>query len=230
MTKGKFTLDGQSTEKFSVGVSGYQVYNSSERDVEVIHMHGRNGDLISDNGCFTNRRIVYNCWIAHNFKEKIDDFRDFLMAHSDRYYKLEDTYHPTHVYEARIVGSIEPQAKVMMRCGEFDIVFDAKPQRYRRDGLVWTGAGIIENPTRHSCHPLIEVKGAGQITVNDQTITVNSGAKFPFLIDCETMECMTEAKESQNSFVEMPLDNISLKAGANTVSGNIRIQPRWFDL
>ena len=56
--KNHFILDGQSTESFSVGISGYQVYNSSERDVETFHIPHRNGDLISDNKCFTNRSKI----------------------------------------------------------------------------------------------------------------------------------------------------------------------------
>lgn len=98
MTRNNFTLDGQSTQHFGVGISGYQVYNSSERDVETFHIPHRNGDLVSDNKCFMNRRIVYNCWLAHTFKQDFDDFRDFLMSKTDRYYWLEDTYHSDHKY------------------------------------------------------------------------------------------------------------------------------------
>ena len=194
MTKGKFTLDKKCTDAFGVGVSGYQVYNSSERDVETIHVHGRNGDIISDNGCFTNRKIIYHCWLARTFKTDFDDFRDFLMSHSDRYYHLEDTYHPDHVYEARLAAALEPQTKVMLKCGEFDVVFDAKPQRFRKDGMEW------------------------------------KSSSFPILIDCETMDCMTASNENQNAYVEMPLDNIALRPGENTVAGVARLQPRWFDI
>ena len=230
MTKGKFTLDKKCTDAFRVGVSGYQVYNSPERDVETVHIHGRNGDIISDNRCFTNRKIIYHCWLAHTFKTDFDDFRDFLMSHSDRYYHLEDTYHPDHVYEARLAAALEPQTKVMLKCGEFDVVFDAKPQRFRKDGLVWKNSGTIVNPTRHNCFPLLEVTSAGTITINEQTIKVNAGASFPILIDCETMDCMTASNENQNAYVEMPLDNITLHPGDNTVAGVARLQPRRFDI
>lgn len=237
MTRNNFTLDGQSTTSFGVGISGYQVYNSPERDVETFHIPHRNGDLISDNKCFMNRRIVYNAWLAHTFKTDFDDFRDFLMSKSDKYYWLEDTYHPDHKYLARVAGAIEPVVKVMGRVGEFDIVFDAKPQRFRKSGLVWTESGIIENPTRHSCTPLLEITGAGTVTVNEQTIKVNAGAPAgKLLFDCETMNAWQETDEANvvaNKYIETVLEQIVLKSGSNLVSTSgctVRIQPRWYDL
>ncbi len=186
-------------------------------------------DLISDNKCFMNRRIVYNCWLAHTFKQDFDDFRDFLMSKSDRYYWLEDTYHPNHKYLARIAGALEPTVKVMHRCGEFDVVFDAKPQRYRKTGLVWMSAGTIENPTRHECFPLLEITGTG-------TVTVNAGTSGKILFDCETMNAWTESEKANvlaNKYIETVLEQIVLKSGSNLVSASgctVRIQPRWFDL
>lgn len=237
MMKNHFTLDGQSTETFSVGISGYQVYNSSERDVETFHIPHRNGDLISDNKCFMNRRIVYNCWLAHTFKTDFDDFRDFLMSKTDRYYWLEDTYHPDHKYLARVAGALEPQVKVLHRVGEFDVVFDAKPQRYRKSGLVWMESGVIENPTRHSCTPLLEITGVGTVTINEQTIKINAGApSVEILFDCETMNAWTESEKANvlaNKYIETVLEQIVLKSGSNLVSASgctVRIQPRWYDL
>lgn len=237
MTRNNFTLDGESTEHFGVGISGYQVYNSSERDVETFHIPHRNGDLISDNKCFMNRRIVYNCWLAHTFKTDFDDFRDFLMSKSDRYYWLEDTYHPNHKYLARVSGALEPSVKVLHRVGEFDVVFDAKPQRFRKDGLVWMESEVIENPTRHSCTPLLEITGTGTVTINDFTIKINAGVPSGKLFfDCETMNAWTESEKANvlaNKYIETVLEQIVLKSGSNLVSASgctVRIQPRWFDL
>lgn len=39
---------------------------------------------------------------------------------------------------------------------------------------------------------------------------------------------LEEARE--NAYVEMPLDNIALRPGENTVAGVARLQPRWFDI
>lgn len=237
MVKNSFTLDGRTTTSFDVGVSGYQVYNSSERDVETFHIPQRNGNLVSDNKCFTNRRIVYNCWIAHTFKERFDDFRDFLMSKADGYYWLEDTYHPEHKYQARVSGAIEPMVKVLHRVGEFDVVFDAKPQRFRKDGLIWMNTSTIKNPTRHACMPLLEISGTGTVTMNDKEIKINQGIPGGKIIfDCETMNASYENEGVNvvaNKFVEAPLEQIVLKSGANTIFASgctVRIQPRWFDL
>lgn len=233
MEKKYFKIGAQKTSFFKVGVSGYQLYNAPSRDIDTYHIHGRNGDIIADHGCFNNRKIVYNCWIAHTFKDDFDDFRDYLMSFSDKYYELTDNYHPDHLYMARVVGPIDPKPSVMLRAGEFDVEFDAKPQRFRIDGMSWKEAGTITNPTRHNCYPVLEISGAGTVTINEQTIKVNAGASFPITVDCEILEGVDSSNTLCNSFVELPLDAVYLKPGENTVTGSgctVRVKPRWFDV
>ena len=112
MAKGFFRIGNTSTDAFGVGVSGYQVYNAPSRDIEAYHIPGRNGDVLADKGCYNNRPIVYNCFLAHTFKDDFDDFRDWLTDHMDRYYWLDDSYHPEHLYLARVVGPLDPKVSV----------------------------------------------------------------------------------------------------------------------
>lgn len=55
--KQSFTLDGVSTTKYNVGLSGSGRYRSAQRDVSTEHLSHRNGDIITDGGCFLNTTL-----------------------------------------------------------------------------------------------------------------------------------------------------------------------------
>lgn len=48
-------------------ISGYGTYGAPERDVEAVAVPGRNGDLIFDNGRFTNAEVYYDIGWARGF-------------------------------------------------------------------------------------------------------------------------------------------------------------------
>lgn len=244
-----FTLGGKTSASFHVGLSGSGTYRSSERDIKAVHVEGRNGDLLVDNKAFMNRQIVYPCWIAHTFKTDFDAFRSWLMQYTDDYYMLSDTYHPDHFFMARVVGAIEPAVSVMGRVGQFDVVFDCKPQWFRTDGWSYRNvpAGTLVNPTNHPARPVLRILGKGTVTINGQKIVVKSDMPYvdtvtsqpAVRIDCDDMDAfaltdsVSDVKENCNKYVEMPLDYIELQPGENTItlSGcKLEMQPRWYDL
>lgn len=234
-----FVLDSGFSNAFGVGISGSGRYKSAERDLETEHIFGRNGDLLTDNGAFLNRVITYPCWIAHTFKTDFPRFRNFLMAHTDKYYRLIDSYDSVHFCMARVVGPIDPEVLVMRRAGKFDVTFDCKPQLFRFDGAdeITLSAGTLTNPTDFPCTPLIKVVGAGQVTINGQTITVGSGCSSNTVyVDCETMDAysiVNGERVNENYNVTLPIKQITLQPGANTValSGvTAGITPNWYDM
>lgn len=244
-----FTLDGKNSASFNVGLSGSGTYRSSERDIKTTHVEGRNGDLLMDNDAFLNRIITYPCWIAHTFKFDFDRFRNWLMKHTDDYYRLSDKYHPEHFFMARAIGPLEPQVSVMGKVGQFDVVFDAKPQWFRVDGEQYRNvtAGTLVNPTDFPARPILRILGKGTVTINGQKIVVKSnlpyvdkGTGVPAVrIDCDDMDAFAltdsdkEEKENCNLYVEMPLDYIELKPGDNTISLSgctLQMKPRWYDM
>ena len=229
--KQSFTLDGVSTEQYKVGLSGSGRYRSAQRDVSTEHLPNRNGDIITDSGSFLNTVITYPCWIAHTFKTDFPEFRNFLMKHTDRYYKLTDTYDISHFRLARVVGPVEPDPQVMLRLGTFDVQFDCKPQVFRNDGDSFrTVSSQITNPTSFECYPLLSVSSNGSYSVNGYTFTVQNAPSFPILIDCETMDAYDSSGKNMNKYVSLPIRNIRLSPGVNKVSGTISIKPRWFDM
>ena len=229
--KQSFTLDGVSTTKYNVGLSGSGRYRSAQRDVSTEHLSHRNGDIITDGGCFFNTTISYPCWIAHTFTSDFVSFRNFLMKHSDKYYKLTDTYDANHFRMARVIGPIEPETKVMLRVGTFDVQFDCKPQIFRNDGDSFrTVSSQITNPTDFECYPILSVGSNGSYSVNGYEFTVSGATGFPVFIDCETMDAYNSNGDNMNKYVSLPIRNIRLGSGVNKVSGTVSIKPRWFDM
>lgn len=227
-----FVLDGRSTREFRVGLSGSGVFRSAERAVDVNHIPGRSGDLLSDTGAFFNRTMIYPCWIAHSFKTDFDSFRSFLMAHSDKYYVLTDTYHPDHFFLARVVGPIDPEVMVRQRAGTFDVTFDCKPQFFRLTGNAAVSGNSITNPTLFPCYPLITVSGSGTLDINGQHIVVDTNDFASITIDCETMDAYSGTSNA-NGVVSLPLECITLDPGANAISASgltVSIVPRWYDM
>ena len=67
---------------------------------------------------------------------------------------------------------------VALKAGEFEITFDCKPQRYLTSGetaVTVTNGGVITNPTLFDAQPLLQLSGYGSISINGQTLSVNSG-------------------------------------------------------
>lgn len=244
-----FTLNGRTSSSFNVGLSGSETYRSSERDIKTVHVEGRNGDLLLDNKAFLNRMVTYPCWIAHTFQTDFDKFRNWLMKHTDDYYRLSDTYHPEHFFMARVIGAIEPFVSVMGRVGQFDVVFDCKPQWFRVDGEQYrnVSSGTFVNPTEFPARPILRILGKGTVTINGQKIVVTSDLPYvdketgvpAVRIDCDDMDAFAltdsanDIKENCNKYVEMPLDYIELKPGENAISLSgctLQMKPRWYDM
>ena len=237
-----FTLDNVTSKSFGVGISGSGAFKGAERDIEVVHLE-RNGDLLFDHGCFHNRSMLYPCFMAGQFKSKFADFRSFLSAHMDKYYKLTDTYDSTHFHMARVIGPIDPQPQVRLRAGTFDVQFDCKPQRYRNDGDTFASAGAsVTNPTSFPCCPIIRVnQNPGTVVIGGISFTVDAqsgeNSFYQYVdIDCESMNVFAPdgtpiPYSLHNDTFWMENQKIVINPGETlTISANAQIKPRWFDM
>ena len=129
-------FNGKNLEDFGVTVIGRGTYGAPARDVEVVHVPGRNGDVIFDNGGFMNQTITYpGCCIEERFPENFAGLRNFLMATSD-YCELRDSYHPGEFRLARYNGPLDPDVHTARgnQSGIFDLSFDCMPQRFLDSG------------------------------------------------------------------------------------------------
>lgn len=114
---------------------GRGTYGAPERDVQQIHVPGRNGDLLLDYGGYKNIQVTYPCSILDHNSEVSQWLRSVLYS-AHGYCKLEDDYHPDEFRLAEYRGPFEPE--VFSERGndtaKVDLVFNCKPQRFLKIG------------------------------------------------------------------------------------------------
>lgn len=174
----KFIFDNVDSSNYGVGITGEAVYNAPTRDVEMITIPGRNGDYTLDHGRFNNIEITYPAGAFDttqtNFASKVSDLRNAL-ASKVGYKRLEDEYNPDEYRMATYKSGLEVSPVHYSEAGEFDIVFDCKPQRFLKSGETAVSVannGSIVNPTLFPAQPLLEVVGYGNIELNQDTMSI----------------------------------------------------------
>ena len=172
------TFDGESSGTYGVYITGEAVYNAPEREVEMISIPGRSGQLALDKGRFENIEVTYPAGIfadnEEDFAEGISNFRNFLCSRNG-YVRLQDDYNPNE-YRLAIYKSGLEVDNALHRAGEFDIVFDCKPQRYLTSGetaIEVDSGDVITNPTLFDASPLLEVEGDGTVGFNGYSIELD---------------------------------------------------------
>jgi phage-related protein len=228
-------FDKVPSSDFRVVVSGAQTWEPSERDVEEIEIPGRNGNLIVDKKRYKNKEHPYTCTILEDWKQNYEAFKDWLMCHSDTYYRLEDTYHPNEYLMAKFNTISDLSYDDWIGGGTFTITFNRKPQRFLKDEEPrdFTANGSIHNPTNFPSSPLLYVWGNGSFAIGGQSVTVTNNANNYITIDTEIMNAYRESA-NQNSNVALPLDPITIASGNVGITLNgvtrVRVYPRWWKL
>lgn len=233
----KVTFNGIDLNDFGVRFSGTETFGAPGRVVSYESVAGRNGDLIIDDGKYENVDQKYTAMIHRDFKQNIEDLRNYLLSVKG-YARLEDTYSPDTYYMASFSNSINVSAGgANNRWAEFDVVFNRKPQRFLKAGVspvVFTSDGSLINPTRFESKPLLIVKGNGTIQIGAFAITYN-GSSDVVNIDCELQDAYYDGANLNKQITLVPREFPRLKPGSNGIilgSGitELTIIPRWWIL
>ena len=171
-------FDGVDSRDYGIYITGEAVFNSPERDVEMIEIPGRNGTYALDKGRFSNIEVSYPAGIfgdtEADFRQGIRAFRNALASRKG-YKRLEDEYNPDEYRMAVYKNGLEV-TPTALKAGEFTITFDAMPQRFLKSGetaVAVASGGTLNNPTLFESHPLISayIDDAATFTIGDKTIT-----------------------------------------------------------
>lgn len=177
------TFDGESSADYGVYITGQAVFNAPEREVEMITIPGRNGTFALDKGRFENVTVTYPAGIFadtdEDFSEAISDFRNWLCSRQG-YVRLEDDYNPNEYRLAVYKSGLEVEL-AQLKAGEFNIVFECKPQRFLKSGeedIEIDGEDTITNPTLFDAKPLLKVTGHGNLRIGDYLFKINECASL----------------------------------------------------
>lgn len=237
----QFWFDGIGSAQLGLHVTGSATYGAPERDMEMISIPGRNGDLIIDKGRYKNIPVSYPVSIPRNFPERAEEVRAWLLSRPG-YRRLEDDYDPEHFRLAAYKGPLGLEAGVLNRTGEGTISFDCKPQRFLKAGampVTFYGAGMLRNPTLFPAKPLISVSGAGEgvLTVGKVTVEVLE-LDGTIILDCESMAIYamgdSGALEDKSygvvaaAFPELQCGDVAISFDGGIEE--VEIIPRWWTL
>lgn len=230
----RINFAGVDFRDFNTFFDGSKVFVKPNKDVENVSVVGRNGDLILSNNRFENIDITIPCFIRNDFIKNYSALIDFLTT-TEGYQKLETTEEPNTYRLAQFVKGVNPKTGAWMKYGSFDLVFNCKPQIFLNEGdndIDVVSGDVLLNPTYKTSKPLIKVRGTGNITINNRTLTLNQNTGQTF-IDCDIQDAYQETINRNGDLVinsEFPV----LYSGENTVTFDgfteVKIMPRWWKI
>ena len=231
-------FNGISSKDLHIQVQTEPDYDFPEKDYEVTHVPGRNGDIVIDQGSWQNVSRKYNLAMDAgkiSYTEVASKLVQWLHSASG-YARLEDSYEPDFYRMAmyKDSGSI---SNIYNKAGQIEIEFTCKPQRYFKSGEIadiFTTSTEYRNPTDFPAKPLIKIHGSGSGTVKigAYTVTIND-ILDGMVVDSEQQDTYKDQTNcnSKVSIAEYP----KLIAGNNAISisggvTSIEIIPRWWTL
>lgn len=160
---GNLKFGDKSTKDLGLVIQFKPNYTFPERDVQIEHIPGRNGDLMIDNGCYQNVTRTYSVAAIFNpaegFVQSATKLVEWLTKQKG-YQRLEDSYEP-EVYRKAMFNSGGTLQNIYDKATVLEISFDCKPQRFLKEGEVpieFTGSqALLENPTVETAEPLIKI-------------------------------------------------------------------------
>lgn len=237
---GVVIYNGISSIDFHIQVEHPPNYDTPARDYEIIHVPGRNGNVIIDKKSYQNVTRTYPISIGdpdRNFADLANTVSEWLHSASG-YARLEDSYEPNYYRMASYVeeSSIE---NILFHAGRASIQFTCKPQRYLKSGErpigVINKSGVLKNPTRFDALPIIQVTGSGAATIKIGIYEIQiSNIGGSITINSEIQDAYSDAI-NRNSSVYLPNGFPKLTKGDNriTATGSItklEIIPGWWTL
>jgi predicted phage tail component-like protein len=233
-------FNGVSSESLGIKIQSKNVYSAPKYDVTLTSIPGRNGDIVSSNGRYSNVTISYTCYLPaksiSELSDKITKVKNWLYNEPDCYHNLTDSY-DTLFKRMAIFNSKLDISDECMKIGTFTISFSCKPLRYLISGLeklTFTSAFSLTNEYAFTAKPYLKIngRGTGTLTINHKTWTF------------ETLNGYTECdSELMNFYHDTTLKNDTvsgdgfpeLETGVNNISfdggiTSVEIIPKWVSL
>lgn len=236
---GVIYYNGVPSTFYGIQVETQPGYLVPEKDVEVIHVPGRNGDLIIDKGVYqnVNREYSISCVTYEREFDSLVQAINTWLHPGPGYFRLEDTYDPEFYREAICKDEVDIE-NFFGHGAKTTLTFNCKPQKYLKSGedpRIFESAGTLRNPTLYVAKPLIKVYGSGSgvLTIGSYVVSLTAINEY-VIIDSELMDVYKE-QENKNSTATLADGFPLLNPGSNGIlfSGGItkvQITPRWWSL
>lgn len=236
---GVIIFNGISSQSLQVQVEKLSDYETPEKDYDIIHVPGKNGDIVIDKGSYKNVNRTYHIAIGsleRDFTPMANDISEWLHSASG-YARLEDSYEPEYYRLAMYKDSIIIE-NLLGNAGRTSITFDCKPQRFFKSGdqSVSVASGeILQNPTGFKALPIITVNGNGSGILRVGSYTINiSSIESSIVINSEIQDAYSNTL-NRNSAISLSNGFPKLIIGDNEISFSggittVEVIPKWWTL
>lgn len=216
-------------------------FKGAARDVSRVSVPGRSGDLIIDNGRYSNITVPYELTLLNNtvysFESLARQIRGWLLSGAG-YFRLWDSYDPDYFRLASYSEEVDLEQE-LRQLGSLSISFDCKPFKYSVAGqtpVIFTQASSLYNAEQFPSAPYIKVVGNGNITltINDSSFMLRDISGH-IELDFELPNAY-KGGEPKNSLVSgADMSSLRLVPGYNSISWTgsverVEITPRWCTL
>lgn len=246
---GTVIFNGINSRDLGVEVETFPAYEYPEKEYQVYHVLGRNGDIIIDTDTYKNVPRTYRINAATFDRVEYYKLSNSIVSwltSASGYARLEDSYEPEYYRLAyyKDSGSI---SNIFNEAGQATIKFICKPQRYLKSGDVpveFTQASAIQNRTNFKSRPLIKVtktynSDTGTVTIGSYSFNVLAGSATTLYVDSELQDAYTTdptEPTNQNGYISLNNGDFPmLVPGLNNISftgdlTKVTITPRWFTI
>lgn len=250
---------GIDTRDYGIYISGYRKQKIPQRPYEVVQVPGRFGDLLVGGNSMQNEEIRYPAFFAPvngtyglyaTYEAAYSAFRRAMLRVTG-YATLTDTYDTGHYRKAVFTGGVDIDTTQKLDAGSFELVFNAKPQRYvlpiALPVPVFGGEVLTLVDTNGlSSEPVINVQYTGSFTfirsnggksygatiqsTPHGNVTINSELKEIYDLAGHQLNTSVQLNRYEFPVVNMPfeqnIDNFSISATGVTLFINFN----WFEL
>lgn len=253
---GIVVFNNKSSKDIGLEVETFPEYEAPEKIYDVIHVPGRNGDVVIDTGTYGNVPRKYEVSIAARdqvtYSQKMSQVAEWLHSASG-YARLEDSYDEDFYRLAYYNEQLSIQ-NLFNEAGKATLNFVCKPQRYYKSGevpILFTEAGNIQNRTINPAFPLLHIttnntvqsqsdpdQKVGSVSIGNYTFYIKydetySDPLMTFTMDCELQGAYRGVFNMNNLIIlngeEFPRIDPGLCA-INFDGGvqSVEVIPRWW--
>jgi len=220
-----FTFNGIKSTSLGIVIKELPPIAKSEKDIDIVTVSGRNGNLHIDNGTYKAKKYKIVCILCDT--TKINNIKTLLDGSGT----LELSSEPGLEYRATVVNQID-FSKYLTYLKEFVINFDVEPVAYNKTSTSNTYTDSSNTFTvggTFNVAPQITVNGIGTITLNNTQVEV---LETGITIDCLLMNCTKNSlnkndKVNLDEFPTLLVGNNTLVLGNGITSVNITYKEGW---
>lgn len=253
---GIIVFNNKSSKDIGLEVETFPEYIAPERIYDVIHVPGRNGDVVIDTGTYSNVPRTYRVSIATrnqvSYSQKMSQVAEWLHSASG-YARLEDSYDEDFYRYAYYNESVSIE-NLFNEAGRATINFVCKPQRYFKSGevpILYEDPGMIQNPTINPSSPLLNIvtnnavqdpsdanQIVGSVSIGSYTFSIKYDEKYVgplmrFTVDCELQNAYRDLINMNHLMVLNGEDFPQIDPGDQLISFNggvqsVEVIPRWW--